>query len=411
MHQRIVPARKQAKRYSQKPKRFLHAILAGRFLIVSILIHLLFIGGATIWVVQKYYTKPKIEFKGGERGANQIMRAFEYKIQVAKKKQTMSKTPIQTRRVTTKAFSKVSIPDVPLAPSTGEIGPIQIGGATGTLGESSPIGLGSPGGMGGASMPFFGFSKSRAGTLEGSFYNLKEHSGGKFIEPDNQFYPVIGQFVKSGWSDGFLNKFFKSPAKIYASQIFHPSIQSEEGPKAFGITKIEDTPYWVVHYVGKVSPPESGTYHFVGAGDGCLLVRFQGKLVLDRSWGDGANGGTRTNTGWKPQAIYDYGYPQGMMEGSFAKGNAITVEVGHYYDIEILIGDQGGLTSHYLWIEKEGAEYKRDAKGNPILPIFRISNVTVPPLKGDQIYPPYADNGPVWKAAAQTASSLDLLGR
>jgi hypothetical protein len=84
-------------------------------------------------------------------------------------------------------------------------------------------------------------------------------------------------------------------------------MEATEGPKAFDVAKDVQPRMWVVHYKGIVTPPESGTYHFVGGGDDTLFVKFDGKNVLD--------GSTVFQTG--PE-----GSKGGRVCGSFFKGFA-----------------------------------------------------------------------------------------
>ncbi len=156
---------------------------------------------------------------------------------------------------------------------------------------------------------------------------------------------------------------------------------------------------WCVYYKGQVTAPDSFTFHFVGAGDDVMLVKFNGRLVLDRSWAP--------RTSWRPQANYDYGFSR--IPNGFAKGDAITVEAGESYPIEIMIGEQpGGESFATLLQEIDGVQYDKDAKGNPILPVFRMSNAMPADSTPGRPYPPHRSDGPVWKAqpAAVSPSSI-----
>jgi hypothetical protein len=131
-----------------------------------------------------------------------------------------------------------------------------------------------------------------------------------------------------------------------------------------------------------------------------LVVRFNGKVVLDRCW-------FQSDEEWKAERNYNYGYTS--IPNGFARGDAIKVRAGELYEIEVLIGEQpGGQVFFSLLMEQEGVEYKKDSRGNPILPIFRVADVPVPePAKG-QTFPPYEPNGPVWRAAnAPGVSAFD----
>jgi hypothetical protein len=65
--------------------------------------------------------------------------------------------------------------------------------------------------------------------------------------------------------------------------------------------------------------------------------------------------------------------------------------------MEVLIGEwPGGDFKAWLMIEKEGVQYEKDAKGFPILPIFKLAEGH--PQSGGSEAPVFARNGPVWKA-------------
>ena len=68
-----------------------------------------------------------------------------------------------------------------------------------------------------------------------------------------------------------------------------------------------------------------------------------------------------------------------------------------------MIGEwPGGEFKAYLQILKEGAEYKRDSRGNPILSLFRVTASKTPtPVKDTA--PVFAPDGPIWKIAKTSA--------
>jgi hypothetical protein len=51
-----------------------------------------------------------------------------------------------------------------------------------------------------------------------------------------------------------------------------------------------------------------------------------------------------------------------------------------------------------LLFEQEGVEYKKDANGNPVLPIFRIADSSTEPARSG---PQFDLNGPVWRAVTR----------
>jgi hypothetical protein len=259
-------------------------------------------------------------------------------------------------------------------------------------------GMARAGGKGG----FFGTLQKAPSALVGTFYDLKQTRSRKptGISPD-EYHKVFRRFVRENWRDSILNDYFKAPKPLYASQIMIPNMPADEGPKAFGMEKEVQPSRWLVHYKARVAPPEDGTYRFVGAGDDVMVVRFNGKVVLDRCW-------YQNDQEWQPEKNYDYGWTN--IPNGFARGDAIRVRAGQSYDLEVLIGEQpGGLVFACLLMEKEGEQYERDARGNPILPPFRVADVGMPEREKGQTLPPYAESGPVWTAASTRAGSGSML--
>ena len=107
---------------------------------------------------------------------------------------------------------------------------------------------------------------------------------------------------------------------------------ADEGPRAFHVSGEVKPKLWLALYRGRVSPPETGTYHFVGAGDDLLVVRFNGQIVLDGSWNPHGVSSV--------VAKYDYGFSK--IPNKFVKGPSFSATAGNFYDMEILIGEQPG---------------------------------------------------------------------
>lgn len=256
-------------------------------------------------------------------------------------------------------------------------------------------------GRAGGSMSRFGVPEKTPNALAGTFYDLKQTRGKKptGISPD-EYHQVFRRFVSEKWRASILNDYFRAPQSLYASQIMIPNMSADEGPKAFGMEKEVQPSRWLVHYKGRVSPPADGTYRFVGAGDDVMVVRFNGKVVLDRCW-------HQHDEEWKAEKNYEYGWTK--IPNGFARGDAIRVNAGTFYEIEVLIGEQpGGLVFACLLMEKEGEFYERDIRGNPILPVFRVAATAMPELQPGQTLPPHVANGPVWRAASAARGRSDL---
>jgi hypothetical protein len=282
------------------------------------------------------------------------------------------------------------------------------------MGFGNGMGAGTGGVGSGSRMTMFGFRGANAAGLAGQFYDLKQTAARQPTKVDNAKYTeVVGDFIKRGWSEGMLHEYYKAKQVLYTGRLLVPDIDANLAPQAFEVEKEVEPQRWIALYKGKVTAPETGTFHFVGHGDDVLFVKFNGRTVLNASWigelgGDAEDKklGTKTETRYKSDWTRN---------GGLAKGEAFHVEAGQVYPIEILIGEQPGGRSHFvLLIEKDGQTYDKDPNGSPILPVFRMADVKPPKLEAGQTLPPYRDDGPIWRAQAAgagTGSLLDSLKR
>ena len=126
---------------------FWQKVIASKFLLVSIIVHLLFGAGAAVYVVQQYQANRKLSFKGGPPVVNPSSRALEHKVSMAKKKNTMS-APAQAKRITTAGLAKVALPEMITMPTATTVVPNRMGGLGG-MGQG--FGAGGAGGMGSGS--------------------------------------------------------------------------------------------------------------------------------------------------------------------------------------------------------------------------------------------------------------------
>ena len=378
-----APAKKRANLW--------HRFRNSRFLLISVAVHVLFGLGAAAYVVQQISTR-KLTFQAGPPSPNRSTRAIEHKVQMAKKQSTM--TAPANKRIVSTGIAKVTLPDMPAMPKTATQ-PTKMAGAGGA-GIAAPAAMDAAtgGSAGGSLVSVFGFREAVGGSLVGTFYDLKQTSGRKPAEGAD-YETIIKEFVRGGWNEGVLQKFYRAPQALYATQLLTPLMPADEGPKAFNVERNVQPGRWVVLYRGRISPPESGTYHFVGAGDDIMVVRLKGggldpRVVLDRCYN------LRQDFG---KTVADYHYDFSNIPKGFAKGESVALNAGTFYDIEILIGEHpGGDFFAELLVEKIGTTYEKDGRGNPILPPFRVADTKPPALKSGQKLPPFAPNGPIWRA-------------
>ncbi|HEX8281105.1 MAG TPA: vWA domain-containing protein, partial [Chthoniobacterales bacterium] len=129
------------------------------FLIVSVALHLLFAGGAAVWVVSRYSASRKLTFQAGPKSPNPSEQALQHRVQMEKKMSTQS-LPAVPKRVLTTGLSKVELPPMPEMPamkSSQNAPTMSAGGATGNFAATGAMSSGALGGTGsGAPINFFG---------------------------------------------------------------------------------------------------------------------------------------------------------------------------------------------------------------------------------------------------------------
>ena len=240
--------------------------------LVSAGIHLAVLLGAGVFVVFKIVDKKEAQFVPPAKVDRPKMELKKPRVKV---KKTIK--PRSTSRIVSKSVA--SMPNIQLP-------------------DISSAGSGLSGGVGGyelvpdvEGMSMFGGTKSMAvgNDFEGTFYSLLyDRRGQKNGMDDAKYKSTIRRFVDLGWNPYVFAPYYRAPQKLYTTQIFIPTISSEFGPANFGIPAGTDFDpvFWCVHYKGKIMRKEGGRFRFWGFGDDVLLVRVNGKVVLNASYGD-----------------------------------------------------------------------------------------------------------------------------
>jgi hypothetical protein len=226
----------------------------------------------------------------------------------------------------------------------------------------------------------FGSRLSIGNDFEGTFYDLKRNRRGASLStttPD-KLLEDVRRFVSRGWAVSVFSPYYKSPNKLYATHFTTGVVPSVLGPMVFE----EDTGgwLWLVHYKGELVHKEGITFRFWGAGDDILLVRVNGKLVLN------ACGNYRRNNNYaasidpfwqtsEPASIEKYILGSGVYS---VAGDWITLEPGVPLKMEVLIGEnKGDFFTSVLLVEVQGEEYERIGRLQaPALPIFTTTDLT-----------------------------------
>ena len=281
---------------------------------------------------------------------------------------------------------KVAIPNLPTSMS------VAVG--------SGLTGHDTPGLSNGAGSPFGSAQSSGGQLLQGYLYDLKQTADRQPTNMDpGKYHQVIKRFVAANWDGGILGQYYKSPTALNTSSIFIPTIKATDGPKAFGVEKDVQPNMYVVWYKVTAAPSQDGTYHFVGVGDDILVVRVNGKTVLDGCLGEvdpilRKKQTSYTMTNFRPTC---------PMDAPFWVGSAFHVSAAESVDIDVLIGEEpGGQSNYFLFIQREESTYQTQDNGTPLLPIFQLDPKPVKPDGVPPTYPPFSATPEPWQAATKS---------
>ncbi len=243
-----------------------------------------------------------------------------------------------------------------------------------------------------------GSEKSIGNDLEGTYYDIKRTRSGNYNGSGWDTYAiVVAKFLNNDWDLSTFAQYYKSPKKLYATCVMVPNLSSSTAPKAFG----EDPAgggRWVVYYKGKLVYPEDITFRFWVVGDYFLGIRVDKQDVMFAGYRESVR--DLFSTPWRGNDPQKYLYYLGHGT-QLDVGDWITLKAGEAKDIEIVMGDEGGLAAFMILVEVEGVEYPQNKQAGPILPVFKVEN-----LSHDQIDAIYRDlppnefcltNGPVFR--------------
>lgn len=178
------------------------------------------------------------------------------------------------------------------------------------------------------------------------------------------------------------------PQRVYLSHLALPYVSSLVGPKTYKVEKqVKDGSPWVAVYRGKLQPESNGVYRLAGFYDDVLVVRVNGKLVLEFAWtsrNNGANKPTSINSGWvqTDATVAGKHKMRGFQNTPLTYSDWFELRANESVPIEILIGDNGGdgkgagLTGGILLVEKRGETYAKADDGLPLLPLFTTTRLT-----------------------------------
>lgn len=202
----------------------------------------------------------------------------------------------------------------------------------------------------------FGYDRAMEGTLEGTLYDFKQDTKGKPIKSASaeQVISTLRSFTRNFDRRKLDRDFYKADIKLYASYFVIPFGNASIAPKSFGVEKEIKATMLAASYKGTYRPPDTGRFRLVGRGDDVMVVRINGKIVLDGSLSSISN--WRQNTSLaksdqaRPRVLFGF-YPH-----FYAKtGDWFDLREGVETKVEVMISEvPGGKFGAYLLIEKEG---------------------------------------------------------
>ena len=265
-------------------------------------------------------------------------------------------------------------------------------------GLSLDIGIGMDAGLGelGEEGGGMGSSQASGSALEGVFFDLKQTKNGAPTKVVNakgeiqmdELYAAVAPFYKT-WNVQTLNRYYKSPAKVFASNFFVPVAKSTLAPDAFQCSKKVKQGAWIAVYRGSVKSPVTSRIRFVGNADNCIGVRFDGKMVLEAGYRAPSmyskeaksvyisgpdlskhkerikSGKDRVHKGY--EFINYPGIELWNAEiGGLTAGSPVNVKEGKIYNIEIAVMDDSYYFGFVLFWE--------DMQNNPVLKDGKLSH-------------------------------------
>ena len=429
----------------KEKKRFFLSHKKSSALMVSIMLHVVFIVVAITFVAVKVYVKPEQTFVVPEVNRPQMKLR---KLVVPVKDQKKTQAPKLRHTIVTKPKYKDVTIKMP-----------EIVGVPGGTGYGRGEGLG---GLGfGFELDLFGSSRGTGNEFIGYFYDLKQEPDGKLTDigeaarrdsfsRENQLMAakLIRGFVSSGFNEGRLKNYFKAPKSKYATAFMMPPMQAEAAPKAFGVEDQVQAKYWICHYSGQIAAPETGRYRFNGICDDILIIRAGNKVVLDGCWpeliGESSSwqsrddnsrlfplNGNKYRSSGNFKEIFEQLERGGGLDGDAVFGNVLrsipgggqfnymsaacrmvigdwmSLRKGQLVDVDIVIGEiPGGEFNCRILIEQEGVQYKMtqsDAGMRPVLPVFKTTEVAPELVRKMELDPNEMTlEGPVFGALINT---------
>jgi hypothetical protein len=359
-------------------------------LLVALGVHLVFGFGAGLWVVLRHFAEPEAAFVS--RPAVILPPQVIDPRMAAAEFDAAASRPVFDEKLASVRPADFALPDLPPMPfeldtelNVSEMAAAGVGEAlAGSGGEGAGAGAGS----------LFGDRRGRG--MEGVFYDLKQDQSGRPQRSDDGSYlGILKGFVGSGFATRKLGRYFRASDSLFTPHIFMPTVPAEDAPASFGVGDKVQARHWAAIYRAKVKAPRSGKFRFVGLCDDILVVRFDGKIVLDGGIypvTPGVRSRGYVYPGIDPNAWYS--------EFGYHLGSYFRVEEGEIYPLEILLGEvPGGNFFAHLMIEEKDVDYGVHASGYPVLPVFQVVSAQVPDVP--RLPPVDRESPSVWPVVSE----------
>jgi hypothetical protein len=235
---------------------------------------------------------------------------------------------------------------------------------------ANPKGTGSATGSGASGSGFgdnpFGSNAGNEG-LDGNFFDFTRDQSGDPVGPAS-LGTILQDFIANHWRpEG--HTCYKSPNKISTNHLFVPVTPDEVAGAAFQSPESSKA-YWLVHYHSVFTSNTMGKFRFVGWGDNVLVVAIDNKVVLDA--GDHQSLAEPYSKNVGQMAITGPGKGDPTPEFS---GDWFTLDMIDSHTIDIVIGDEGGVTTSGLFIQPEDTTLTFAENGAPKIPLFVIGTL------------------------------------
>lgn len=339
-------------------KRFISKHAKSSAALISLGIHVVLIVVAVSFVAVTVIQKPETQFEAKPiKRPRMQLKKLQVPVKIKKKKM---QAPKLRKRIVVKP--SVKSPDIKMPELTG------IKGGTGYLNQG--------GGLGGLGFSMdipdlFGSNRSFGNELAGTLYDLKLTDRQEPVDMNNELYFEALRRFCSSWDSNRLSNYFQAPRKKFSTVFYIPTLGADAAPRAFGVADIVQPRYWVIHYKGVISAPETGKYRFWGYGDDVMIVRVRKREVLQGNWND------RKAIDWQSEDELNRQYKIfSRKHETLFVGDWISLQKGEEVPIDILVGEcGGGQFASALMIEQLGASYETGSDGRPILPIFKTKAI------------------------------------